>query len=68
MVKFCDGEGPKMGEIYERMDNMVGEIKDAMKENKFSRYYSEVETIVLNRWEKMTIPPLCGLCFESKIL
>ena len=43
MVKFCDGEGPKMGEIYERMDNMVGEIKDAMKENKFSKYYSEVE-------------------------
>ncbi|KAE8720978.1 hypothetical protein F3Y22_tig00017792pilonHSYRG00049 [Hibiscus syriacus] len=32
MVKFCNGEGPKMGEIYEKMDNMIGEIKDVMKE------------------------------------
>ncbi|KAE8704288.1 hypothetical protein F3Y22_tig00110458pilonHSYRG00438 [Hibiscus syriacus] len=33
MVKFCDGEGPKMGKIYEKMDNMIGEIKDVMKES-----------------------------------
>lgn len=30
LVKFSDGEGPKMGEIYERMDSMLGEIKDIM--------------------------------------
>nr|XP_043631554.1 uncharacterized protein LOC122603007 [Erigeron canadensis] len=67
MVKFCDGEGPKMGEIYERMDNMLGEIKDAMKENKFSRYFSEVEQIVLQRWEKMTIPLHClGFALNPK--
>ena len=30
VLRFSDGEGPKMGEIYERMDNMVGEIKDIM--------------------------------------
>jgi len=43
LIKFCDGEGPKMAEIYERMDNMLGEIKDAMRENKYSSYYPKVE-------------------------
>ncbi|KAI3524020.1 hypothetical protein L1887_02614 [Cichorium endivia] len=67
LIKFCDGEGPKMGEIYERMDNMLGEIKDAMQENKFSSYYSHIETIVLARWEKMTIPLHClGFALSPK--
>ncbi|KAL4573628.1 hypothetical protein LXL04_020441 [Taraxacum kok-saghyz] len=48
MVKFCDGEGPKMEKIYERLDNMKGQIKEAMtlRDNKFSIYYPEVEDIV----------------------
>ncbi|KAL4591672.1 hypothetical protein LXL04_004642 [Taraxacum kok-saghyz] len=61
MVKFCDGEGPKMAEIYERLDNMKGQIKEAMtlRDNKFSMYYPEVEQIVVQRWDKMTIPLHC---------
>ncbi|PWA68651.1 hypothetical protein CTI12_AA306470 [Artemisia annua] len=59
LIKFCDGEGTKMGEIYKKMDNMLGEIKDIMADNPYSRYYPEVEKIVLNRWEKMTIPLHC---------
>ncbi|KAL4566504.1 hypothetical protein LXL04_030620 [Taraxacum kok-saghyz] len=61
MVKFCNGEGPKMSEIYERMDNMMGQIKEAMtlRDNKFSIYYPEVEGIVVQRWDKMTIPLHC---------
>lgn len=27
VIKFCDGEGPKKGEIYKRIDNMLHEIK-----------------------------------------
>ena len=30
MIKFCDGGGPKRGEIYEKMYNMLGDIKDVM--------------------------------------
>ena len=30
VLEFCDGEGPKIGEIYETMNNMVGKIKDIM--------------------------------------
>lgn len=56
-----------MGEIYERMDNMVGEIKDAMKENKYSSFSVEVEKIVLEWWEKMTIPLHClGFALNPK--
>ncbi|GJX36114.1 putative ribonuclease H-like domain-containing protein [Tanacetum coccineum] len=59
LIKFCDGDGPRMGEIYERMDNMVGEIKDVMKDNIFGEFYPEVEKIILARWDKMTIPLHC---------
>ena len=48
-----------MGEIYERMDNMLGEIKDVMKDDVYASYYSQVENIVLASWEKMTIPLHC---------
>ncbi|KAL4587556.1 hypothetical protein LXL04_000428 [Taraxacum kok-saghyz] len=57
--KFCDGEDPKMGEIYEKMDNMLGEIKDIMQDNTFSSYYPQIERIILSRWEKMNIPLHC---------
>ncbi|XP_052622385.1 uncharacterized protein LOC128127744 [Lactuca sativa] len=69
MVKFCDDEGPKMAEIYERMDNMMGQIKEAMtmRDNKFSMYYNKVEEIVLERWDKMTIPLHClGFALNPK--
>ncbi|KAL7587843.1 hypothetical protein Lser_V15G37134 [Lactuca serriola] len=59
MVKFCDGEGSKMGEIYEKMDNMLGEIKDVMMNHRYAEYYPRVEKIILARWEKMTIPLHC---------
>nr|KAJ0217538.1 hypothetical protein LSAT_V11C300126940 [Lactuca sativa] len=59
--------GAKMGEIYEKMDNMLGEIKDVMSNNKYASYYPEVEKILLARWEKMTIPLHClgfALCLR----
>ena len=60
LIKFVDGEGQKMGEIYERMDNMLGEIKDVMmKTEKYATMYPEIEKIVLSRWEKMNIPMHC---------
>lgn len=32
-----------MGEIYERMDNVIGDTKDLIK-NVFATYFSQVET------------------------
>jgi hypothetical protein len=59
LMKFTDGEGPKMGEIYERMDNMLGELKDIMMVNKYVDDYPTMEKIVLERWEKMNIALHC---------
>lgn len=30
MVMYIDGKGPRMGELYERMDSMFGVVKDIM--------------------------------------
>ncbi|KAK8576560.1 hypothetical protein V6N13_032481 [Hibiscus sabdariffa] len=59
LLKFCDGEGPRMGEIYERMDNMLGEIKDIMATSKYKHEFSSMEQILVTRWDKMTIPLHC---------
>jgi len=53
LIKFVDGEGPKMGEFYERMDVMLGEIKKIMKNNKYASCSSEMESIITARWTKM---------------
>jgi hypothetical protein len=47
-----------MGEIYERMDNMVGEIKDIMSQddNPHKLDWPDVEEIIMARWAKMNIP------------
>jgi len=57
-LRFNDGEGPKLGEISERMDRMVGEIEDIITQdgNPHKQDYSEVEEIIMARWEKMNIP------------
>nr|KAJ0215877.1 hypothetical protein LSAT_V11C300148030 [Lactuca sativa] len=36
MVNFCDGEGLKMAEIYERMDNMMGFV---LNPNYYDKHY-----------------------------
>ena len=50
VIKFCDREGPKIGEINERMDNMVGKIKDIMDkdDNPHKNDYSEIEDIIFH--------------------
>jgi len=59
LIEFCDGEGPKMGEVYKRMYNILGELKEIMKDNVHKDDYPLIEQIVLNRWEKMNIPINC---------
>ena len=47
LIRFCDKDSPLMGEIYERMDNMLGEIKDGLKNKKYSDAYTQIEAIVV---------------------
>ncbi|KAL2901126.1 Zinc finger BED domain-containing protein 1 [Bienertia sinuspersici] len=59
MIKFADGEGPKMGEVYEKMDCMIGEVGDIMKNNKHKDDRDKMNEIMVSRWEKMNIPMHC---------
>lgn len=45
LLKFCDGDLPRIGEIYERIDSLVGELKDIMAVNKHKNDYD-----ILNRF------------------
>jgi len=49
MIKLADGEGQKMGKIYEKMDCMIGEIRDIMQNNKYTSDYSRMEEIMVSR-------------------
>lgn len=49
MIKFGDGEGQKMGEIYERMDCMIGEISDIMKNNEHKSDNGRMNDILFSR-------------------
>ena len=43
-IRFCDRDGPIMGEVYEGMDGMLGEIKDVLKSNnKHEDAYPQIE-------------------------
>lgn len=59
MIKFADGEGQKMGEVYEKMDYMIGEVSDIMAHNKHHADYEKMKEIMVSRWEKMNIPIHC---------
>ncbi|PRQ20008.1 putative ribonuclease H-like domain-containing protein [Rosa chinensis] len=59
LIKYCDGDGQKMGEVYERMDNMLGEIREVMRTGLYSECFPQVEKIVLQRWKKMNYPIHC---------
>ncbi|GMJ08624.1 hypothetical protein like AT4G15020 [Hibiscus trionum] len=59
MIRFADGEGEKMGEIYEKMDCMIGEIRDPLINNKHAVDYMKMEEILVSRWEKMNITMHC---------
>ncbi|KAK9690186.1 hypothetical protein RND81_09G110000 [Saponaria officinalis] len=59
VLRFADGEGPRMGEIYEKMDNMSGEVQDTMASNRYFHDFSKMEQLITKRWEKMNVPIHC---------
>ncbi|XP_074366422.1 uncharacterized protein LOC141707260 [Apium graveolens] len=48
-----------MGDIYENMDCMIGEISEVMKNNKHEIDHEKMNEIMFSRWEKMNIPVHC---------
>lgn len=57
MIKFTDQDGPLIGEICERMDNMLGEIKDNLRGQE--DIFMVVREKIFSRWNKASVPLQC---------
>lgn len=57
MIKFTDQEGPLIGEVCERYDNMLGELKDNLKKDEDMLII--VKEKLYSRWSKNTFPLHC---------
>ena len=55
MIKFGDSDKPIIGEVYEQMDNMLGQIKDIV-EPRDTTLYKYIRAEVVKRWDMLNIP------------
>jgi hypothetical protein len=55
MIKFADSDRPIIGEVYEKMDSMLGKIKD-IDEPRDVNLYNHIRVEVENQWEMLNIP------------
>ena len=55
MIRFADSDQPVIGEVYEQMDTMLGQIKDIVKPRD-PHLYDFIRKTVEKRWEKLNIP------------
>ncbi|WOL03278.1 hypothetical protein Cni_G11998 [Canna indica] len=57
MIKFTDQDGPLIGEVCDKMDNMLGEIKESLSGGE--DMFSVLEEKVFARWNKRNVPLQC---------
>lgn len=55
MIKFADSDRLVIGEVYEQMDSMLGQIKDII-EPRDTTLYNYIRAEVENRWERLNVP------------
>jgi hypothetical protein len=55
MIKFADSDRPIIGEVYEQMDSMLGQIKDIVDPRDVN-LYNHIRVEVEKRWEMLNIP------------
>ena len=54
MIRFVVTDKPVIGEVYEQMDIMLGQIKDIV-ESKDPTLYDHIHTHVIKRWEHLNV-------------
>ncbi|KAI8561094.1 hypothetical protein RHMOL_Rhmol04G0310100 [Rhododendron molle] len=57
MLRFSDTDQPIIGEVYEQMDTMLGNIKDTLSADPI--VCDLIHELVEARWDKMNIPLHC---------
>ena len=55
MIRFADIDKPVIGEVYEQMDSMLGQINDIVKDND-PNLYAMIHDCVCTRWNKLNVP------------
>ena len=55
MIKFADSDQPIIREVYEQMDNMLGQIKDIVEPRDIT-LYNYIRTEVEKRWDILNVP------------
>ena len=68
MIRFADTDKPVIGEVYEQMDTMLGEINDIVH-NRDPDLYKLIHDFVCVRWNKLNLPLHClAYILNTKIL
>ena len=55
MMKFADSDRPIIGEVYEKVDNMLGQIKDIVEPRDIT-LYSDIRAEVEKQWDMLNVP------------
>jgi hypothetical protein len=55
MIQFTDTDQSVNGEVYEQMDNMLGQIKDII-EMRDAILYDHIHKYVIKRWDNLDVP------------
>jgi hypothetical protein len=55
MIQFADTDQPVIGEVYEQMDNMLGQIKDIVEQRDVI-LYDHIHKHVVKRWDNLNVP------------
>jgi hypothetical protein len=55
MIRFADTNRLVIGEVYEQMENMLGQIKDIVQ-SKDVILYDHIHKLVVKRWDNLNVP------------
>ncbi|KAH9329297.1 hypothetical protein KI387_001405 [Taxus chinensis] len=58
VIKYGDSESPNLGEIYECIDSMLGQMKVVVRarDPTLEFYHQHIQPIIERRWEKLNTP------------
>ncbi|KAF8377072.1 hypothetical protein HHK36_030445 [Tetracentron sinense] len=56
IIKLCDKDGAVIGEVYEGLEDMLGKIKDNLKDVEEESLFLDIQRIVNARRKKMNVP------------
>ncbi|XP_059072621.1 uncharacterized protein LOC131873636 [Cryptomeria japonica] len=58
VIRYGDGDAPNLGEVYECIDSMLGQMRAAVrvKDPSLAFYNEQIRPIIQSRWDKLNTP------------